>query len=386
MVKDAIHSSRCLSNGIHDESAKGEWALIVPFERIREQIVAVLTAWGMPPDLVSTTAGVMTDTDLAGIDSHGISMLTQYDEMRSKGIINFQARPEVIRENPATALIDAGAGLGHPAAVMGMNLAIQKARNLGVGLVSVFNSHHFGAAGYYAVLAAKEVLLGFVTSSTRTVAVVPTRASIPVLGTNPIAFAAPGRRNRPFVLDMSTSTVAANKVKVYDLNNQALPPGWVLNEKGEPVQDAALAMDYIFRRNVGGLTPLGGTPEMGSHKGYGLSVMVQILSATLAGASFSAMHQRTRKPQEPDNIGHFLMAIDPQAFRPAGAFEDDLDALIDELHGIAPSDPAMPVLVAGDPEASAREERLQDGIPVPPALAEKIRLICRRCGARFLLS
>ena len=124
-----------------------------------------------------------------------------------------------------TALVDADAGLGHPAAVMGMKLAIAKAKAMGVGVVSVFNSHHFGAAGYYAALASKEGLVGMVTSATRVDRRVPTRASVPVLGTNPIAFAAPARRNRPFLLDMATSSVANNKIKVYELNGKRLPAG-----------------------------------------------------------------------------------------------------------------------------------------------------------------
>jgi LDH2 family malate/lactate/ureidoglycolate dehydrogenase len=252
-------------------------------------------------------------------------------------------------------------------------------------MVSVRNSAHFGAAGYYAALAPKAGLIGIVTSSTRTLSVVPTRASVPVLGTNPIAFAAPARRNRPFLLDMSTSTVAANKVKVYDLNRKPLPPGWVLDECGLPVTDSAAAMEYLFHSHVGGLTPLGGAPERGGHKGYGLGVMVQILAATLGGGSFSPIRKRTQKPGDPDNIGHSFMAIDPKAFRPEGGFEEEVDELVDFLHAAKPSDPGTPVLVAGDPEAEARARRLREGIPIPQALADQIRAICGRCGAPFLL-
>ena len=354
-------------------------------ERVRQQIASLLTAWGMDSDLVHTTVDAMVYADLAGIDSHGISMLMQYEDYWTKGQLNLKARPRILRENPVTALIDAGAGLGHPAAVMGMELAIGKATSMGIGAVSVFNSHHFGATGYYAALAPKQGLIGLVTSSTRTVSVVPTRGSKRVLGTNPIAFAAPARRNRPFLLDMATSTVAGNKVKVYDLNNKPLPPGWMLDEDGKPICDAALGMDYIHKRNVGGMTPLGGTAEMGNHKGYGLSVMAHILGATLAGGSFSPIRNRTQRTGDPDNIGHFFLAIDPKAFRPDGAFEDDLDAVIDELHAVTPTDPALPVLVAGDPEALERETRAREGIPVPRALADKIRAVCGRCGVPFVL-
>jgi len=355
-------------------------------ERVREQIVSILESWGMERDTVRTTAEVMVETDLAGVDSHGVSMLMDYENSKSKGKLNLEARPRIVKETPVTALVDADAGLGHPAAVMGMKLAIDKAKAMGIGVVSVFNSHHFGAAGYYAALASKQGLVGMVTSATRSIAVVPTRAAVPVLGTNPIAFAAPARRNRPFLIDMATSSVANNKIKVYELNGKRLPPGWVLDGKGEPVTDPAAALDVVYsRKKGGGQTPLGGTAEMSSHKGYGLALMVHILGGTLSGASFSPIRVKTQKPSDPDRLGHFFLAIDPKVFRPEGAFEDDLDALIDVLHATPAVDPAQPVLVPGDPEAESRNRRLREGIPLPLSLLEKLRAVCERSGVAFIL-
>jgi LDH2 family malate/lactate/ureidoglycolate dehydrogenase len=357
-----------------------------PAARVREQIVSILESWGMDPEIVRTTAEVMIETDLAGVDSHGVSMLMDYESSKSKGKLNLKAHPRVVRESAVTALIDADAGLGHPAAVMGMKLAIEKAKAMGVGVASVFNSHHFGAAGYYAALASKQGLVGMVTSATRSIAVVPTRAAVPVLGTNPIAFAAPARRNRPFLLDMATSSVANNKIKVYELNGKRLPAGWVLDGQGEPVTDPAAALKIIYeKKGEGGQTPLGGTAEMSSHKGYGLALMVHILGGALSGASFSPIRVKTQKPADPDRLGHFFLAIDPKAFRPEGAFEEDLDAVIDVLHETPPLDPAQPVLVPGDPEAKARKERLRDGIPMPKSLLEKIKGVCERSGVPCIL-
>jgi LDH2 family malate/lactate/ureidoglycolate dehydrogenase len=358
----------------------------VPVERVREQIVTLLTAWGMDPQLVRVAAEVMVETDLAGVDSHGVSMLMDYENSKSKGKLNLQAVPRVVRESATTALVDADAGLGHPAAVMAMGIAIKKARAMGVAVVSVFNSHHFGAAGYYAAMASKEGLVGMVTSATRSIAVVPTRAAVPVLGTNPIAFAAPARRNAPFLLDMATATVANNKIKVYELNGKPLPRGWVSNAQGEPVTDPKTALSIIYEKQGGGQTPLGGTAELSSHKGYGLALMVHILGGTLSGASFSPIRVKTQGPGDPDRLGHFFLAIDPKAFRPEGAFEDDLDAVIDVLHATPPVDVALPVLVPGDPENAARARRLREGIPIPKGLAEKIRQICQRAGVPFLLA
>jgi len=235
-------------------------------------------------------------------------------------------------------------------------------------------------------MASKEGLIGMVTSATRTMAVVPTRAKGPVLGTNPIAFAAPAKRNAPFRLDMATSSVANNKIKVYELNGKKLPPGWVLDEHGKPVTDPAAALKVIYeKKGGGGQTPLGGIAEMSSHKGYGLALMVHILGGTLSGASFSPIRVKTQKPSDPDRLGHFFLAIDPKVFRPEGAFEDDLDAVIDVLHATPPIDPAQPVLVPGDPEAAARERRLREGIPLPAMLLEKLRGVCERSGVAFIL-
>ncbi len=357
----------------------------VPAETVRAQILAIFDAWGMERALARTAAEVMIETDLAGVDSHGVSMLMDYDDYRRRGKLNLKAKPKVMRETPVTALVDADAGLGHPAAVMGMKLAVEKAKKMHVGVVTVVNSHHFGAAGYYAAMASKQGLVGMVTSATRTVAVVPTRAKVPVLGTNPIAFAAPARRNAPFLLDMATSSAANNKIRVYGLNARQIPAGWVLDDAGTPIRDPDAAMEVLYKTKKGGLTPLGGTPEMSSHKGYGLALMVHILGGTLSGASFSPIRLRTQKDHDPDRLGHFFLAIDPKAFRCEGAFEEDLDAVIDVLHGTPPIDAAKPVLVPGDPEAKARAERVRDGIPVPDALFRKIKEVCERSGVACIL-
>src|SRR5829696_3807905 len=235
--------------------------MLVPAVTIHRQISAVLSAWAMPDDVVRTAADVMTDTDLAGIDSHGISMLMLYEEALGLQQLNPTPKPHVVRESPVTALVDGDGGLGHVAAVFGMELAIDKAKSAGVGIVCVRNSTHFGAAGYYAAMASTQGLLGMVTCTTRGNPVLPTRSAVPVLGTNPIAFAAPTRRNEPFLLDMSTSTVAQNKVKVYELNGQPLPAGWCLDERGQPIIDSAVAMEKVTISHTGGITALGGTPE-----------------------------------------------------------------------------------------------------------------------------
>jgi len=269
--------------------------------------------------------------------------------------------------------------------VHAMNLAVDKCHASGVAVVSVVNSHHFGAAGCYTRIAADRGAIGMVTSSTRGVTLVPTFAAEPIMGTNPLAFAAPAKRNPPFQLDMATTTVAAGKVKVYKLNHRPLPPGWAVDGNGQAVTDPEEAFRYVFERAEGGITPLGGAREVGGHKGYGLAVMVHILGGILGGASFSPIRNRTQGPSDPHNIGHFFMAIDPRAFRTDGEFEEDLDQVIDVLHDAKRAEPDQPVLVAGDPEMETRRERLQHGVPIPDDLMEQLREVAKSASVPFML-
>jgi LDH2 family malate/lactate/ureidoglycolate dehydrogenase len=368
-----------------DNAAPPESGLKASAASVCAQILAILDAWGMPRDLAEITAEIMAETDLSGVDSHGISMLMMYERQYRDGLLRLDARPKVVKEAAAVALVDGGAGLGHPAADFGMKLAVKKAKAGGIGAVGVRNSHHFGAAGWYALLAQRQGCLGLVASTARTLLMVPTRGALPVLGTNPIAFAAPGKREPPLLLDMATTTVAGNKVKVYELNGKMLPEGWVVDGAGRPIRDAAEAMEYLYRRPDGGITPLGGTEGQGSHKGYGLAMMVQALAGTLTGGAFPALHNRERKPGDPDNIGHFFLAIDPKAFLDEGVFEEELDLALGVLRGTPAAEPGKPVLIPGDPERLARADRMRHGIPVPAALDRHIRDICGRCGAPYLL-
>src|SRR5215470_17518338 len=333
----------------------------VPASRIRLQLESVLRAWGMSEAHAGTTAEMMLETDLRGVDSHGISMLPTYDREFRSGRLNMHPTFKTLRDGPAMALIDADASLGHPVSVHAMNLAVDKCRATGVAVVSV------------------------VTSSTRGVTMVPTFGAEPIMGTNPLAFAAPARRNPSFLLDMATTTVAAGKVKVYKLNHKPLLKGWTVDANGQTVTDPEEAFQYVFERPEGGITPLGGAREVGGHKGYGLAVMVHVLGGVLAGASFSPIRRRTQGPADPHNIGHFFMAIDPHAFRPEGEFEEDLDQVIDILHDAKRADPSQPVLVAGDPELLTRRERLEGGVPVPDDLMAQLREVAAAARVPFVL-
>jgi LDH2 family malate/lactate/ureidoglycolate dehydrogenase len=340
----------------------------------------------MSPAHAATTAEAMVETDLRGIDSHGVAMLPSYDEQFRAGRLNMRPDIRVVRDTPVTAVIDADASMGHVPSVQAMTMAVDKALAAGVAVVSVVNSHHFGAAGCYTRLAADRGVIGLAATTARGKVLVPTFGAEPVLGTNPVAFSAPAARNGAFELDMATTTVAGGKVKLAKLNHRPIPVGWVVDRHGAALTDPDEAARQVQELHVGGITPLGGSRELGSHKGYGLAMMVQILAGTLAGAAFSPLYSPNQGPSEPHRIGHVFLAIDPDAFRPEGAFEDDLDAMIDLLHASRPADPAQPVLVAGDPEMAARRQRLETGIPIPDDLMTQVRVVAERAGAEFVLT
>lgn len=352
-------------------------------ELVAAQIDAVLQAWGMPDEPRADAVEIMVETDLRGIDSHGISMLPIYGRGRVDKFLNMRPNLTVVRDRPAVAVMDNDGGLGYHAGKRAMAMAVDKAKAIGIGAVGVRNSNHFGAAGAYALRAAQAGCIGIVTTNSLNQTLVPTRSKQKLFGTNPIAFAAPAKDEAPFVLDMATTTVAVGKLKLKWLAGLPLPAGWAVDGEGQPETDSTRAFGAQQRvpEDVG-LTPLGGLAETASHKGYGLSAMVEILSATLSGASFIAT--RVASGEARTDIGHFFMAIDPAAFREPGEFEADMDVMIRTMRGLTPIDPAEPVLVAGDPEAISMAERKQNGVPIPDKLWVQVRDLCVDCGAPFL--
>ncbi|MEQ8196236.1 MAG: Ldh family oxidoreductase [Rhodospirillales bacterium] len=353
-----------------------------PVDTVREQIANCLTAWGMSPENVEITAKVMVDADTCGIDTHGISMLTEYHTRHRKNFITIDAGVTVVNETPVSALLDAGGGLGYVVSVRATKMAIEKAKQAGMAAVAVRNSAHFGATGYYTRMMAAEGLVGIATTTAVGRSVAPTFGKEPKLGTDPIAFAAPTKRHKVFSLDMATTTVARGKIRNKYNEGLALPVGWANDADGRPTTDAALLIE-----NKGGTqTPLGGTRESGSHKGYGLGVMVNILSCAFSGARVLTGEYANKQPFPGTmDVGHFFLAIDPKIFAPDVPFEDTVDRMIDDQHATIPVDPAQPVLIAGEPEDMIRAEREQSGIPVPPGLRGRIEEICRESNTEFVL-
>jgi LDH2 family malate/lactate/ureidoglycolate dehydrogenase len=345
----------------------------------RAQLESLLTAWGMPSGFAHRTAEVMSWADLHGIDSHGISMIPVYYERMNNGRVKMQAQPRVERETPVSALVNGDGGLGHEPSRQAMEIAITKARSIGIGVVSVHNSSHFGACGFYVKMAAEAGLIGMAATSASAVQVAPTGGAQARFGTDPWAFAAPGRPGEPFLLDMATTTVAAGRIRNKANENLPAPPGWLPTREGLPSTDPLEAV-----QKGGFLTSLGGSPEGSSYKGYGLSMMVNILSSCLSGATLITDPMHTKKPQGMD-IGHFFLALSPTLFRDDGAFEADVASLCDVLRATTPIDPARPVMVAGEPERRNAARRIEEGIPVGPNLLAKIKAIAAKSDVPWLL-
>jgi LDH2 family malate/lactate/ureidoglycolate dehydrogenase len=346
----------------------------LPIATLRAQTQAVFDTWGMASAATAAAVEVMGWADERGVDSHGISLLTSYYAgLVADRLITLDPVVAIERDMPVVTTIDGGNGLGYRASLIACDSAIKKAKALGVAVSTVRNSHHFGAAGAYVDRIAAAGLVGFAMTSVHGATVVATRSAGAMFGTNPIAFAAPGKDGPPFLLDMATSTSAVGRIKVRALAGKPLPAGWAYDETGAITTDAARALEARL------MTPLGATPETSSHKGYGLAAMVEILSALLSGATW--FHHA---PERPD-VGHWFCAMDPAAFGDADRFYASIDAMGDTLRQATPINPAEPVLVPGDPERAERARRLADGVPVLPKLAEDIEKLCRRIGAPYLL-
>ena len=247
---------------------------------LRQTVTAIFEHVGLTPEDAAEGADVLTMTDLRGVETHGVSnMLRLYIQDYQAGRLNLATGWEMGRQSPSTAVVDAGRRLGIIIGPKAMRLAIEKAKQVGVGVVAVHNSGHFGAIGHHALLATEHNMVG-VCYTAAGLSVVPTFASKALFGTNPIAIAAPARKEAPVLFDVATSAIAGNKIRLAMRVGAPLLPGWVSDKEGRPLTEDT----YVHDRNEFLQLPLGGTREQGSHKGYGLALMAEILSTMLCGA------------------------------------------------------------------------------------------------------
>lgn len=332
---------------------------------------------GCSEEHAHTATTVLLSADLRGIDSHGIARLSGYVRLWKAGRINTTPNIGIIHETPSTAVIDGDKGLGLVVAPFAMNIAIEKAKAVGTGWVSVQNSNHFGIAGFHAMMALEHEMIGMAMTNASAL-VAPTFSKERMLGTNPIAVAVPAGNEPPFVADFATTTAANGKLEILQRKNQEAPLGWIQDEDGNPTKDSSAL------KSKGSLLPLGGDREHGSHKGYALGSIVDIFSAVLSGANFGPWvppfpaYVPMPVNQPGKGLGHFLGAMRIDAFRKADDFKQDMDLWIKRFRDAKPIDESNKVLIPGDPEREFEQIRMKDGIPLMQSVVEDLNELAHK--------
>ena len=320
----------------------------------------------VPPEDARTAAEVLVAADLRGIDSHGVARLRRYVRGLKEGVIFPDPGLQIIHETPVSALLNGGAGLGQIAGSRGMETAVAKALQGGVGFVAVQNSNHFGIAGYYSQMALEHDLIGIALTNS-TPDVVPTFGREVLLGTNPISVAVPAAGEKPYVLDMSTAVITSGKLESLSRMGKKIPLGWAVDEKGKACDDPARVYANMRAKSGGGLLPLGGNGEdFGGHKGYGLGLLVDIFSGVLsASANTTLLYPKTPdgKPL-PSRVGHFFGALRVDLFRPLDGFKKDMDDLIRRLKNSPKAEGQERIYIHGEKEFEREQKYRREGIPL----------------------
>ena len=348
------------------------------YKRLKHFTYNVFKKIGCSDEDSLQAADVLVSADLRGVDSHGVARLSGYIRLWEAGRINPTPTIKIIHETPSTATIDGDGGLGLVVAPFAMKVAMQKAENVGSGWVSVKNSNHYGIAGYHSMMALEKNMIGFSLTNASPL-VSPTFSKERLLGTNPISIAIPADKQPPMVVDMATTTVANGKLEIQQRKGENLPEGWAQDKNGNS------ASSPLAVKDGGALLPLGGTRANGSHKGYALGGVVDILSAVLSGASYgpwvppfvSFIDPLENQPGE--GLGHFLGAMRVDAFRPIEDFKSHMDNWISTFRN-AKATVGKKVLIPGDPERALEKERIISGIPLLPAVEEDLQVLSNKFG------
>jgi LDH2 family malate/lactate/ureidoglycolate dehydrogenase len=322
---------------------------------------------GVPAEDAALVADTLVEADLRGVHSHGVWWLITYTQRLRHGGLNPRPDIRVVRETPAMALLDADRGMGQVGGIAAMRCAIQKARATGVGVAAVRNSNHFGAAAYYALMAVPEGQIGFAVSDAEPT-MAPWGGAKAVVGNNPMAYAIPTGDDFSIVLDMAQSVVAWGKIFLAAQRGENIPPTWALNTSGEPTEDPHEAM-------AGLLLPVGG------YKGYGLALVMEILSSVLVGATFGLDMPPMADAAATQDTGHFFLALDIDHFMPLATFKQRMANLIAEHRGVPRAPGVDRIYLPGEIEHLKRTQRLGSGIPLEDYITQALR----RLGAELEL-
>ena len=330
---------------------------------LREFTESIFTKMGCSAEHAKLAADVLIRSDLRGIDSHGVARLTGYVRLWEKKRINTNPDIKIVHETPTTASVDGDSGLGLVVAPFAMKIAIEKAKTYGSGWVAVRNSNHFGIAGYHALMAVEQDMIG-ISMTNASPLVAPTFGNERLLGTNPMCYAFPAGKYPPVIVDMATSAAANGKLEIAQRSGKSVPGGWIQSSEGNS------STDPHELKKGGALLPLGGDREHGSHKGFALSATVDILSAVLSGANYGPWVPPFVAFLEPSTdpvgkgIGHFLGAMRVDGFRPIDDFKSNLDNWIERFKSSKPISENQKVIIPGEPEIEAENDRKINGIPL----------------------
>jgi L-2-hydroxycarboxylate dehydrogenase (NAD+) len=335
-------------------------------DQLRDWVTEIFVSCNLRAEDAAIAADILVESDLRGIDSHGVPRLVGlYVTRLESGAINPQAQLQVVSETAAAIRFDGQNGLGLVMAYRAMERCIEKAKEAGVCLATVGHSDHFGIAGYYATMALKQRGMAGIAMTNATPLLVPTFGKEAKLSTAPIAAAFPAGEQAPFVLDAATTTVAMGKIEIARRMDVEIPVGWAVDAEGEPVTNPHEAV---------ALMPLGGERLTSGQKGYGLALLVEMLCSQLSGSLWSrdVVYSRTETPR-PSDASHAFIAINIEAFRPFEEFTASVDEMLGDLRGMEPKAGHERVFVPGDPEAIAYADRSERGIPLHPAVIEELR-------------
>lgn len=348
----------------------------IKFDLMEAFMADVFKGQGVPEEDAKVCANVLITADKRGIDSHGIGRLkTIYYNRIKEGIQQPKTNFEIVKEGPTTAVIDGHDGMGHVIAKRSMQMAIDKAKKYGLGMVAVRNSTHYGIAGYYAIMAAEAGMIGLTGTNARP-SVAPTFGVENMLGTNPLTFGLPTDEEFPFVIDCATSLSQRGKLEVYDREGKDIPEGWVIGEDGKPRTDTHQILDDLLAAKAA-LTPLGGIGEKtAGYKGYGYCTVVEILSSALQGGSFLKMLLGMQDGKKvPYHLGHFFMAMDISAFTELNEFKKTTGNILRELRASKKMPGQNKIFTAGEKEYIAWLDRKDKGVPVNEELQKEIKVM-----------
>lgn len=347
------------------------------FEVVERFMEAVLVKAGIPADDAAIVTDVLLWADRFGIDSHGSNRLKSiYLDRIKDDILDPVTRLEIVRESPTTAVIDGHNGMGHVIGFKAMNIAIEKARKFGMGMVAVRNSTHYGFAGYYPLMAVRENMIGITGTNARP-SIAPTFGVENMLGTNPLTFGIPTDEAFPFLLDCATSITQRGKIELYAREGKELPGGWVIDENGGTKTDSREVLKDLIAGSAA-LTPLGGIgEETAGYKGYGYATVVEILSSALQQGAFMKMLLGMKDGKKiPYPIGHFFIAIDIGAFTEPEDFKRTTGEILRELRASRKMPGHDRIYTAGEKEYYVWIERKEKGVPFGNELLEEFRGLC----------